>query len=69
MNSWQRHKTLLVKERKWANSYTPTPPALQGADLVRGGRYFVLTHHEPKCWLLTGWKCTCKPRTAFFAAD
>jgi hypothetical protein len=69
MDSWQRRKVLLAKERKWADSYTPTPPALQGRDLKRGGHYFVLMHHDPKCWLLlAGWKCTCRPTTQFYAA-
>jgi hypothetical protein len=65
----EKRMALLKKERVWAASYTSTPPALQGADLVRGGRYFVVMHHHEKCWLRrVGWHCSCKSHVRFFAA-
>jgi hypothetical protein len=68
-DSWERRRRLLTRERKWLAAFVPTPPALQGADLKRGLRYFVVMDHDEKCWLRrVGWKCTCRPTTRFFAA-
>jgi hypothetical protein len=67
MMNWGRRQRLLAQERKWAATYTPTPPEVRAVDLMPDTYYAVLTRHEPRCWLLVGGKCSCRPRTKFFA--
>jgi hypothetical protein len=67
MMNWGRRQRMLALERKWAASYTPTPPEIRAADLVPGTHYAVLMRHTSTCWLRVGWRCTCKPVTRFYA--
>jgi hypothetical protein len=67
---WAQKRALLVKERRWAAAYVPTPPALTASQLERGVRYDALFRHSEACWIYRGWwKCTCKPQVRFFDAQ
>jgi hypothetical protein len=69
VDSHQRRRALLMKERRWLAHFRPTPPALTGTDLVPGQAYFVLMDHHERCWLRVGGKCCCRPRTRFYVAE
>ena len=69
MDSHQRRRALLEKERRWLASYTPNPPEWRATDLVPGLHYFVVMRHSERCWINSGWHCTCRPRTRFYAAE
>jgi hypothetical protein len=49
MDSWARRRAKLAKEKRWVDSYVAHPPALTGADLVRGTRYHAVFRHAPGC--------------------
>jgi hypothetical protein len=66
--NWGQRRTVLAKERRWAASYVVGhAPELQAADLIKGGRYAVLTRHSEDCRLLAGGRCSCRPDIRFFA--
>jgi hypothetical protein len=67
MRNRARWRAALAKERRWLDTFVPTPPALRARDLIRGEAYFAVWRHGPGCMLFAGWQCRCKPDIKFFA--
>jgi hypothetical protein len=67
MDTNQRRRMLLARERRWLNHFTPKPSEVRATDLIRGEAYAMLTYHSEACWLLAGGRCSCRPCTKFYA--
>jgi hypothetical protein len=67
MDSHQRRRAKLAREKKWIDSYVHHLPELKANELVRGVAYHAVTYHEEGCWLYRGGRCSCRPHVKFFA--
>jgi hypothetical protein len=67
MRNRAQWRAALAKERRWLDTFVPTPPALRARDLIRGEAYFAVWRHRPGCMLFAGWQCRCRPDVKFYA--
>jgi hypothetical protein len=67
MDSHQRRRAKLAKEKKWIDSYVSHLPELQPSELIRGVKYHAVTYHDEDCWLYRGGRCCCRPTVKFYA--
>jgi hypothetical protein len=68
VDSWQRKRKLLAREKAWVENYVSHLPELQPHELVRGTKYHCVTYHGEGCAIYSRRAhCTCRPRIRFFA--
>jgi hypothetical protein len=65
--NWKQRRAILAREKKWVDDYVSHLPELKPQDLVRGTQYHVVTFHGEGCRLYAGGRCSCRPRTKFYA--
>jgi hypothetical protein len=67
MDSHQRRRAKLAREKAWCENYVHHLPELRPQDLIRGVKYHAVTYHAEECRLYLGGRCSCRPEVKFYA--